>query len=50
MTQRETDSTVVVALGVPWMPNSAAKQRNAMTMLTIGPPAMTTTFFHHGRR
>jgi hypothetical protein len=32
----------------PYVANTARKMKNAIRMFTVGPPAMTMTFFHHG--
>ena len=36
--------------GLPYVANSPAKIRNAIIRLTVGPPAITTTFFHQAIR
>jgi hypothetical protein len=49
ITQAETVSTVVWTCwswGLPYVENRPRKMRNAIAMLTVGPPDITTTFFH----
>ena len=48
MTQSETSSMVVVVTVAPWIMKTAPKSRKASTRFTVGPPAITMTFFHHG--
>ncbi len=50
MTQSETSSIVVVVTIAPWIMKTAPKNTNASTRFTVGPPAITMTFFHHGSR
>ena len=45
----ETTSTWVCTTSSPGLPtvaNSPAKMKNAIIRFTVGPPAITTTFFH----
>ena len=32
----------------PYVAKTPRKRKNAITMFTVGPPAITMTFFHHG--
>ena len=50
MTQSETSSIVVVVTVAPWIMKTAPKSRKASTRFTVGPPAITMTFFHQGSR
>ena len=38
------------SLGLPNVAKRPAKMKKAIRMLTVGPPAITMTFFHHAIR
>ena len=53
ITQAGTAATVgstTSSRGLPYVANRSTNSEKAMAMLTIGPPAITITFFHHTRR
>jgi hypothetical protein len=53
ITQAETWSTLVCTIssdGLPYVAKRPAKITKAIRRLTVGPPAITTTFFHHAIR
>ena len=54
MTQSETSASTgrpasgTASAALPYVAKIAQNTKNAIRMLTVGPPAITTTFFHHG--
>ena len=53
MTQSETSASTgrpasASSARLPYVAKIAQNTKNAIRMLTVGPPAITTTFFHHG--